>query len=140
MWIASTGLSLSVLRVNRGQADTDEWYPCKDHGCGCSSAEICRTNCCCFPKQPVEKESSCCDADHRDEPKTEEPHAKFTLVIRAASCSGDRALWVLKHLSWQLPQSVASIESQQETFKSLCILRPFFSQSRPALDPPPPRA
>ncbi|MGQ3685709.1 MAG: hypothetical protein ACUBOA_12010 [Candidatus Loosdrechtia sp.] len=25
-------------------------FPCKDHDCGCKSADDCRTNCCCFPQ------------------------------------------------------------------------------------------
>jgi hypothetical protein len=32
-----------------------EAFPCQHHGCGCSSAEACRTECCCFtPAERVE--------------------------------------------------------------------------------------
>ncbi|MCX5683906.1 MAG: hypothetical protein NT049_09505 [Planctomycetota bacterium] len=42
------GLVMMLPPEDRAESSDGEWYPCKGHGCGCKSPEICRTHCCCF--------------------------------------------------------------------------------------------
>lgn len=49
-----------------------EWWPCRDHACGCMSPQACRTACRCFkPRRPspakAEVQSPCCSASAADD-------------------------------------------------------------------------
>ncbi len=41
------GPSCSAVPMNKSVARAD--FPCALHACGCKTAEMCRTHCCCFP-------------------------------------------------------------------------------------------
>jgi len=72
-------------------AGEDEDYPCKHHRCGCLTAEMCRTHCCCFPHVP-----KCCHASsktHRITPSEPRPLTGVGLVIKSLSCSGAAWNW-----------------------------------------------
>ncbi|MCB9851784.1 MAG: hypothetical protein H6819_01710 [Phycisphaerales bacterium] len=45
-WAGAVGLPIPQLSLPLGDAS----FPCRGHGCGCLDAEMCRTNCCCFPE------------------------------------------------------------------------------------------
>lgn len=105
---ASTGISLVPLRKPVASA-SDEWFPCKDHGCGCISAEMCRTHCCCRKPAPTPKPArkSCCAHESADVPaqpqETSASHSSGTswhLVIQSASCSGRDSGWLMKSVAW----------------------------------------
>lgn len=46
--VAATGVPLSMPRVTQRSLGR---FPCENCGCGCSSAEVCWTNCCCNTMQ-----------------------------------------------------------------------------------------
>ena len=72
-----------------GDAD----FPCRDHGCGCTTALMCRTACCCAKpavKPALTKTKSaggCCST------KNDTPKKKTGWVIGATECQGLSANW-----------------------------------------------
>ncbi len=71
----------------KGDAD----FPCRDHGCGCTTALMCRTACCCVKpaKKPLANKSlgGCCSA------KKDTPAKKTGWAIGATGCQGLSASW-----------------------------------------------
>lgn len=72
-----------------------EDYPCRDHACGCRTAEMCRTHCCCFKPKPI---TSCCKSKKTPlkcaVPQPRNEGRSLCLVIRALDCKGLTAFWV----------------------------------------------
>ena len=93
---ASVGVPITGVpaAVDLGGED----FPCRNHGCGCQNAEMCRTQCCCFgpstPKPVVsDKPDSCCSA--KKTPRSvacssaKSPNNEKTrFAFRSAGCSG----------------------------------------------------
>lgn len=87
---ASVGFPLPALPI-RGDAE----FPCRDHGCGCYSAEMCRTNCCCYPAISRPEKPSCCS---QNEPAAcaeneSDADAGLIVVIGALKCRGEAGKW-----------------------------------------------
>jgi hypothetical protein len=87
-----------------GTSDSDEWFPCQSHHCGCRNAAMCRVHCCCFKtadaRAPQPAVKSCCAHEQtRDHtPVVSIPAnraASPTLAIRSAECAGRDAFWVM---------------------------------------------
>ena len=105
---ASLGLNAVPRPAPPGSSDEDD-YPCKGHACGCITAAICRTDCCCQPKAP-----SCCGTSSHARPavamqgpatgKPARPSAELTL--RAPGCWGWDAWSFEKESSWLGPTPV----------------------------------
>lgn len=73
----------------------DEDFPCKDHGCGCTTALMCRTACCCAKPavktkiETAKPAGGCCSTKHDNRQKA--PKSRW--AIQAASCQGLSATW-----------------------------------------------
>jgi len=88
-WAGAVGLPVPQIGMSLG----DEDFPCRGHNCGCLDAEMCRTNCCCFPefsaaaKAKTTETHSCCSAKKaKDEP--------VGCVMKALGCRGVDSLVV----------------------------------------------
>lgn len=98
--LTSTGTSLVPVTARSdssaaAQAQSEEWYPCKGHACGCISAEVCLTNCCCRKPSGVHRGSTVYeDLAVGTVPSNGRP--SFRLVIQSASCAGRDACLTLK--------------------------------------------
>jgi hypothetical protein len=113
---AAAGLPVPVATT----ADSGELYPCAGHVCGCSSAEHCWRQCCCYtpreklawaerhgvtPPDYAEKAAprSCCGqkhdhAEHDHVPEQQEAsEATITwqLAIQARRCGGQADNWLM---------------------------------------------
>jgi len=88
---ASIGFPMPSF-VPRGDAD----FPCRGHNCGCDSAEMCRTNCCCFPAFSQKKQSSCCGSSSDDacDSGDDDVDLSLTVVIGALKCRGEAGKWL----------------------------------------------
>ncbi len=104
-------LSLAMLSLSIGiplprpmpQKD-DEDFPCRYHACGCLTAEMCRTHCCCHLKpgsQPKKvaaccqkkktETSSCCKTKNKTCQKTDDTQKSSRgseIIISALQCNG----------------------------------------------------
>jgi len=94
VFLATTGIPMPS-----GFEIADEDFPCRYHGCGCLSAEMCRTQCCCVKPAPTAK--GCCsrpaplanrDADAEE---TTDNSPSFVVTIRALECKGVAGTLVL---------------------------------------------
>ncbi len=98
--LASSGIVLVVQRPHPAPAYSDEWFPCKAHLCGCVSAEMCRTSCCCDKKEiraaATLAKGGCCS--HHDEAQT-----SVALSIRSPGCSGGTDFQFVKASFWIVP-------------------------------------
>jgi hypothetical protein len=144
----SAGITLVVPHSSEhpaGVHESDEWFSCKGHGCGCTSAEICRTSCCCRrPIAPPESAKSYCpgEATEAGRKRTKASAADATgvkLVIRSPSCAGRSAFWVLTfacppvrldRFVFHLRVSPERPDAHELVIRDLFTLTP---------DPPPPR-
>lgn len=85
----AVGVGLPVPGFQPGSA---EQFPCVHHHCGCRTAAICRTHCCCF--KPVTPR--CCAT--RDTADREDPAARsgdrrsIDIVMNALDCQGVSAM------------------------------------------------
>lgn len=83
--VVTTGIPLPTKLVS-----SNEEFPCKNHGCGCLNAEMCRTNCCCV--KPVSaKKTSCCSMPPTKKGQKQDPKDGSKargLVIGALQCKG----------------------------------------------------
>lgn len=64
-------------------------YPCRDHACGCKTAKMCRTHCCCFKPKPI----TSCGKSKKTALKCAVPQRRaegrsLVLVARALQCQG----------------------------------------------------
>ncbi|MEZ6084694.1 MAG: hypothetical protein R3E58_12375 [Phycisphaerae bacterium] len=75
--------------------DSDEDFPCKDHGCGCTNALMCKTACCCAPPAPKlslktqAPTGGCCST--KSPKKTATPKSGW--VFQSQSCQGIAVIW-----------------------------------------------
>ncbi len=117
LMLASSGISLvpvtTISDLDSGsQISQEQWYPCKDHACGCISAEVCRSSCCCFQLSHCKSNRS---------PAVESKHLSekinFRLVIKSASCSGrDIVSLTIKTMFW-----IAEVPSSSVvTYSNIC--------------------
>ena len=149
---ASTGITpvwVPPVEQPAVTSDSDEGFFCKDHQCGCQTAEMCRTHCCCrgtvAASSPQPAARSCC-ADQKagtDKPvvSTTTPEtAGLRLVIQSAECAGRGTFWLMKSLCWvlqpecltfHLPMDQDSLDTQVAASRDQINLPP---------EPPPPRA
>lgn len=85
--LVTTGIPLPA-----GHAKTDEEFPCRNHGCGCRSAEMCRKHCCCFKHKSAHKSPHGCPmgkhATADDRNKREQSRTSGGLIISALECKG----------------------------------------------------
>jgi hypothetical protein len=114
MLFASIGIApVWLLPPERfaGTSDSDEWFPCKGHHCGCRNAEMCRAHCCCYPvavaPAPQPAVRSCCTHEQAGahKPVVSLPATKTAspgLAIRSAECAGLGAFWVMQYSSFGL--------------------------------------
>lgn len=108
----------------------DENFPCKNHGCGCRTAEMCRTACCCFKPEPVT--TSCCSA----KPEESKPARAAFEALKCQNIDG----WNLLHCPIVAVVSVPAFNKPSLP----AVVRRHFSDSIPASNalevaPPPPR-
>ena len=103
------GNHLIVEAVKVAVGVTIDDYKCKDHGCGCTTAFKCLTDCCCTFSEPEdfaaicnsiapvqEEAESCCSTEVPEyEPEQENPSRGIILPSR---CSAD------KYFSYQVSQ------------------------------------
>lgn len=113
----------------------DEHFPCRDHGCGCTSALMCKTACCCV-KPVVEKPKlpgSCCSA------KKESTKQKMGWVIGATECQGLSATW--SGLGLIVPPSPENVlyGLVQHNVSALPTDQVFHQLAGLPVEPPPPR-
>lgn len=159
LWPNSLVLTFDLhLEPLPASAASDDW-PCRDHQCGCSSPEACRTNCCCFPIEPIQKivtltKQSQLPACH---PPQEPTHAvklvadattpaedrsdQAGLSLRSTTCAGTFAwLLVICRIGW-IPagDSLDLIEPIGELRKFSVDTSTLISRTI-ELDPPPPRS
>ena len=116
-------------------------YPCKDHGCGCTSALKCLTDCCCdlpepstkseawcgttptpTPELAIEAPSSCCSNESQDipSPNAQVSESKSCCGISPLPCGGQRQDFITKiqgppHLTFSI-QAVTSFRYTQKQF------------------------
>lgn len=137
MVVASSGVVLVARLPSLPRSRTDEWFACKDHLCGCISAEMCRTNCCCdkLAIRPVAEHAkgSCCEHD-------DEKQVEVSVAIHSAGCSGVADFEFVKAAFWIIP--IARFEPRLFLSPSRPVEAPaVFPESLTLLpDPPPPRA
>lgn len=109
----------------------DEEFPCRDHGCGCLSAEMCRTRCCCrksvhpssaterphaHPAPPHNRKAgkSCCTLNSRSESPVESRAGRHPGNIRERilspatplGCQGIKTFWASVLTFWQPPAEI----------------------------------
>lgn len=151
---ASTGLTPFWRVPAVGSAAPDEageWFPCRDHHCGCVDAAMCRTHCCCYPKSapPVGKPAggSCCSTSEEDSKETDTraparecgaPSGR--LVIRSAECAGRSMFWVLTAFCCHLPPPRFVFERPVRRAPVDLAVPVLTDQTFLPPDPPPPRA
>ncbi|MBF0197294.1 MAG: hypothetical protein HQL32_06270 [Planctomycetes bacterium] len=91
---------LSYLMSQLGAKDD---YPCAGHQCGCVTAEICRTNCCCARKlfstdykisnEPKAEVRSCCSKKKMKRKKLISVSVlpnENKVILKTGSCYGDK--------------------------------------------------
>ena len=149
---ASVGLSpvwAPVPQPVAGPTDSGEWFPCKDHHCGCLNAEMCRTQCCChltWPSaEPVPPKKPCC-SHKQSEPErpiaadASPPASGVTLAMQSAGCAGRAPGWVATKVACWLVQHTAVVLRVplpvERSDTHVVAVRPQASL-RP--EPPPPR-
>lgn len=154
IWMSASGLSLVAVHVS-GElgfatvaAIAD--FPCAGRGCGCVSAEMCNTRCCCRPKKP--EPAPCCPSKAVKPESTAHPSSQLKnqhdegsktlglhLTIQSPECAGLAAWLLAMGANVHLPSPPAAL-----------MLRPTVLRVRPepneawvsrefAPDPPPPR-
>lgn len=152
MLFASLGISIVPTggRMTDFAALADADFPCAGHGCGCVTAEMCRTACCCAKPAPsaCHAAASTCHSpaqpqppasDELDDATSGESHVRGW-TIRSASCAG-RDHWLARHLlvHW-LPDAPRITQAPQPLVGVVAIADPMdCSIDGPAIDPPPPR-
>lgn len=92
---ATIGLPGGTIFAPAGSED----FPCRGHGCGCVSAEMCRTNCCCVKKvAPTKTGKSCCRtklARSDSEPGLTTPEKPASAAnLTPIQCKGQSVHWV----------------------------------------------
>ncbi len=117
LMLASSGISLVPVTTNsdsisRSQISKDQSFPCESHACGCITAEICRSSCCCF-------QFSHCKSNRS--PAVESKHLSekinFRFVIKSASCSGrDIVSLTIKTMFWIAETPSSSVV----TYSNIC--------------------
>jgi hypothetical protein len=89
--LAATDALPSILdRVAplQAAAPVAEDFPCREHTCGCHTAEQCRTSCCCFPRAPrVIVEAPCASCETPAPP----PPPRIDSRYLADRCAGGAA-------------------------------------------------
>ncbi|QNN23215.1 hypothetical protein HED60_13355 [Planctomycetales bacterium ZRK34] len=135
---ASTGFHMAVIDPQAGQiADSGEWYPCKGHHCGCVSAEMCRTACCCGMSEsepaPEPETESCCA-----EPEAPEP--TVTMTIQSAKCHGRDLTLMLAAITWTSDRPTSAMSKPAPTGYAHAPSTLFVDLVDALIDPPPPRA
>lgn len=139
LMLASSDISLVAVTtisdsISRPQISQDQSFPCKGHACGCITAEICRSNCCCFG-------FSHCQSNRSPAVESEHSNANigFRLVMKSASCSGrDIVSLAMKTMFWV----AESPRSPIATYSNLCpriTMTSTYSSVKVSLDPPIPR-
>lgn len=143
--LSSTGVSVSFVfaSVQTSTTQSSEWFPCKGHGCGCDSAEMCRTNCCCFPKAQTPSQPSCCSGKTKSTNETESDASKSQglVVMRSRECSGMPTGALLFTIGqWQAEPAANDnmIPDLPAQLINLSTDAPITSASL-LIDPPPPR-
>ena len=151
---ASLGVSIVPVIDRAGAVASagDADFFCAGHGCGCLTAEMCRTACCCVKPAPVaaachDAAPTChmtvtpqADAAPGDEADAADDAPVRGWTIRSASCAG-RDHWMVRHLliHW-VPATPRPMTASQPLVGLVAIADPIeFSVDSPALDPPPPR-
>jgi hypothetical protein len=137
---ASLGLNMVPRPAPPGTAG-DEDYPCKGHVCGCITAAICRTSCCCHPKEP-----SCCSGSSHAQPAVvtqgppaeKPPRPTAELALRVPGCWGWDAWSFAKESTWLGPMPTATTMYIGIAPSASCEAVSFHS-THTAPDPPPPR-
>lgn len=162
---ASLGLRMVPTTSPIGRAESDEWYPCKDHHCGCVSALMCQTHCCCFPASkltdnrsecasafPADKATqhdasesqprSCCVAKRDASPpecSSDSNASSYSLVVQSPACSGESSKITASSQFWIAPV-IANLEfTSAPGFKPWSVLKDSPSSADLTPDPPPPR-
>jgi hypothetical protein len=163
VWLASVGVTAIRLETPAtGPLDAREWFPCIDHGCGCQSAEMCRTACCCRPvalpaaraqKAPpaATASSTCCASSGGSTPapadrgestlkpvRAERAHGSAPIILRSARCSGRQLLLSFGVLHWLAPGNTLDTWLRP-TSRSVLPAPAALTSLSLALDPPPPR-
>ncbi|MCX5654003.1 MAG: hypothetical protein NTY65_05065 [Planctomycetota bacterium] len=100
----SIGGGLVVVRPPEDRAaapSDDEQFPCKGHGCGCASADACRTHCCCagpaLAPQPVGTDAAYSAVVDRP-PRNSQPGISW----QSPSCAGLSMLVSSESAPWLL--------------------------------------
>ncbi len=139
LMLASSGISLVPVTtisdsISRSQISKDQSFPCKGHACGCITAEICRSSCCCF-------QFSHCQSNRSPAVESEHSNANigFRLVMKSASCSGrDIVSLTIKTMFW----IAESPSSPIATYSNLCYrikITSTYNSLEISPDPPVPR-
>lgn len=162
VWLSSSGLSLVAVGVSdelvAATAAATADFPCAGHHCGCVSAEMCRSHCCCFPSQsepepePEPQAPSChlpapnqpeptgdSDAPEDEKQDDEKQESQYRLVIRSAECAG-RTAWLLANPLYIPMESRPALELKWPLTAVLTLAAnrtPASSSLSP--EPPPPR-
>lgn len=134
VWMSSSGLSVVAVQVageaGRVMGVGGGDFPCAGRGCGCVSAQMCQTQCCCRSPRtkpapaPESKPTSCCPLtamqttpalcpadqpeDSPTDPSTDHLHNQeqqtgFRVVIRSPECAGLVAWLMAKGATIHLP-------------------------------------
>ncbi len=135
--LAMVGFPLPELGPQGG-----EDFPCKDHGCGCTSALMCRTACCCV-KQPAvetnkpEPTGGCCSTKKTTEKSKPQ---RVSWVIGAANCQGLNAIWVSLGMV-ALPQDgQIACQLARHIIRDIPRDQSMHSLNTIQIDPPPPQS
>lgn len=151
--VASMGLGIAAPDRDAGNVASGEWFPCRNHGCGCVSAEMCRNHCCCFkpekpkPAPPTKPPRPCCATQEVEQtPKPKQPQEQNTdandgvmMVIRSAACHGRDLTLVFVVPTWTFEASVRDMDMPPVIFQLSPYCPIFADLTTIDIDPPPPR-
>lgn len=121
----------------------DDDFPCRYHGCGCLTAEMCRTDCCCTPTKKIEttKKSCCSDKTSETCDQTEDQNVteSTTVVIGALKCKGQAGKWLSLPPTLNLTAFLSTIDADSGE-PSFHIVRGLYSLTDIPPPSPPPRS
>ena len=149
---ASSGITpvwICPARQSAIPSDSGEWFPCRDHGCGCQNAETCRTRCCCRrtvvapPPRPAAR--SCCT---HEEVVAQQPAVSTTPpragglrpVFQSPECGGRDAFGLIKSSCWVVQYEPIGLHPPTDQGTLDTAVTVVNDQINLSPEPPPPRA
>lgn len=118
----------------------DEDFPCRDHGCGCTTALMCKTACCCakpsVTPERTKPAGGCCSAQ---KPNAKKESTNGGWVIGSQACRGLSATWSGLGLVVSLGNESAELNLTKHVVRQIPTDHFLIPLATLGYEPPPPR-